>query len=96
MCRTNTICMPVNAQISMAPEINLNPIVNHQIAKNGFNAVSMIPVISGHCFSLDFLISFFSNIVLICIAANTKSVIAPKMDIIVLNSGNDSRENTYS
>ena len=94
MCRTNTISMPANAQISMASEINLNPIVNHQIIKNGFNALSRIPVINGPCFRLDFLNSFFSNIVLICIVANTKSVIAPKMDIIVLNSGNDSRENT--
>ena len=39
MCRKNTINMPENAQINIASEINLNPIVNHQIIKNGFNAL---------------------------------------------------------
>ena len=31
---------------------------------------------------------------LICIAAKTKSVIDPKMEIITLNSGKDSKEKT--
>ena len=47
MCRKNTISMPENAQINIASEINLNPIVNHQIIKNGFNALSTTPVING-------------------------------------------------
>ena len=94
MCNANTISMPANDHINIASEINLNPMANHQIIKNGFNAVNTIPVISGPCFELDKTSSFFLNIVLICIVANTKSVIAPKMEIIVLNSGNDSKEKT--
>ena len=94
MCNTNTISIPANDHISIASEINLNPMANHQIIKNGFNALNAIPAISGPCFELDKTSSFFLNVVRICIAANTKSVIAPKMDIIVLNSGNDSKEKT--
>ena len=93
ICKINKISMPENAQISIASEINLNPIVNHQIIKNGFNALSRIPETRGPCFR--FVVdSLFLKIVLICIAANTKSVIAPKTDMIVLNSGNNSSENT--
>ena len=85
--------MPENAQISIASEINLNPIVSHQIIKNGFSALSKIPETNGPCFR--FVVdSLFLKIVLICIAANIKSVIAPKIEITVLNSGNNSRENT--
>jgi len=97
MCKPNTISMPANDHISIASEINLNPIANHQIIKNGFNALNVIPAINGPCFKFDRTSSFFPSAVLICIAANTKSVMAPKMEIIVLNSGNDSREkNSYS
>ena len=68
--------------------------VNHQIIKNGFNALNIIPVSIGPCFGLDEMISFLLNIVLICIAAKTNSVTAPKIDTMILNSGNDSKEKT--
>ena len=61
MCKTNTTNIPENAQINIASEINLNPIVNHQIIKNGFNALSAIPVINGLCFGIDVISSFFCN-----------------------------------
>ena len=86
--------MPENAQISIASEINLNPIVNHQMIKNGFNALNAIPVINGPCFGLVVLFSFFCNTILICNVANTNNVIAPKTEIITLNSGKVSKENT--
>ena len=84
-CNTNTIKIPTNAHIAIASEINFNPIVNHQIIKNGFNALSKTPVMIGPCFSFVSDFSFFFNVDLICINANTKSVIAPKIEIIVLN-----------
>ena len=65
ICNANKIKIPVNAQISMASEINLKPIVTHQIIKNGFNALSKIPVINGPCLDLTSEISFFENTVLI-------------------------------
>jgi len=83
ICNTNTISIPANDHINIASEINLNPMANHQIIKNGFNALNTIPVIIGPCFRLDKTSSFFLNIVLICIVANTKSVIAPKIEIIL-------------
>ena len=86
--------MPANAHINIASEINLNPMVSHQIKKNGFNALSAIPASIGPCFKLDETSSFFPIIALICIAAKTKSVIDPKMEIITLNSGKDSKEKT--
>ena len=86
--------MPENAQINMASEINLNPIVSHQMIKNGFKALNTIPVISGPCFGLVVMFSFFCNTVLICNAANANNVIAPKIEIKTLNSGNVSKENT--
>ena len=86
--------MPENAQINIASEINLNPIVNHQIIKNGFNPLNKTPVRNAPCFGFDDMISFFKNIFLICIPANTKSVIAPKIDMIVLNSGKISNDRT--
>jgi len=78
----------------MASEINLKPIVSHQIIKNGFNPLSTIPVTKGPCFEFDVMLFFFCNAVLICNIANAKSVIAPKIEIIVLNSGKISKENT--
>ena len=86
--------MPENAQINIASEINLNPIVNHHIIKNGFNPLNKTPVNNAPCFGFAEIISFFVNMFLIYIAANTKSVIAPKIDMIVLNSGNISNDNT--
>ena len=86
--------MPENAQINIASEINLNPIVNHQMIKNGFNALNAIPVINGPCFGFVVMFSFFCNTVLICNIANANNVIAPKTEINVLNSGNISKENT--
>ena len=65
MCKKNTISMPENAQINIASEINLNPIVNHQIIKNGFNALRATPVISGLCFGIDEMSWFFCNMFLI-------------------------------
>ena len=65
------VCL-ANDHIIIASEINLNPMANHQIIKNGFNALNIIPVISGPCFGFDKTNSFFPNIVLICIIANTK------------------------
>ena len=91
-CNTNTIKIPTNAHIAIASEINFNPIVNHQIIKNGFNALSKTPVMIGPCFSFVSDFSFFFNVDLICINANTKSVIAPKIEIIVLNSGKISND----
>ena len=73
--------MPANDHINIASEINLNPMANHQIIKNGFNALNTIPAINGPCFGLDETSSLLLNIVLICIAANAKSVIAPKIEI---------------
>ena len=46
----------------------------------------------GPCFSFVSDFSFFFNVDLICINANTKSVIAPKIEIIVLNSGKISND----
>jgi len=94
MCNPNTITTPVNAQTDIASEISLNPMVNHHIMKNGFNALSAIPVNHGPCIGFIDCIFLFCNIFLICKDANTKSVIAPKTEIIVLNSGNVSKENT--
>jgi len=74
MCSPNIISMPANDHISIASEINLNPMANHQIIKNGFNALSTIPAISGPCFGLDKASSFPLNVVLICIIANTKII----------------------
>ncbi len=91
-CNTNTIKIPTNAHIAIASEINFKPIVNHQIIKNGFNALSKTPVMIGPCFSFVSDFSFFFNVDLICINANTKSVIAPKIEIIILNSGKISSE----
>jgi hypothetical protein len=68
--------------------------VSHQIIKNGFNALSTIPVIKGPCFAFAVLFSFFCMTPLICKIANRKSVIAPKIEIQVLNSGNISKETT--
>ena len=86
--------MPENAQINIASKINLNPIVSHQIMKNGFNALNVIPVIKGPCFGFVMADSFLCNAVLICNIANTNSVIAPKIEIDALNSGNISNDNT--
>ena len=94
MWRKNTINIPENAQINIASEINFKPIVNHQIMKNGFNALRIIPVINGPCFGFDSMFFLFCSTDLICNAANMKSVIAPKIEINVLNSGNISSENT--
>ena len=94
MWRKNSISMPENAHISIASEINLNPIVSHQMMKNGFNALNAIPVINGPCFGLVEVFSFFCSTVLICNVANTNNVIAPKTEINTLNSGNISKENT--
>ena len=94
ICITNRINIPVNAQINIASKINLNPIVNHHNMKNGFNALSKTPVTNGPCFGFVVLFFFSCNTILICIAANTKSVIAPKIEISILNSGNVSKENT--
>ena len=46
----NMINMPENAQIIIASEINLNPMVNHQMMKNGFNPLNKTPVINAPCF----------------------------------------------
>ena len=86
--------MPANAHINIASEINLKPMVNHHTKKNGFNALNAIPVINGPCFRLDEIISFFTNTVLICIAAKIKRVIAPTIEMMILNSGNNSKEIT--
>ena len=51
--------MPENAQINMASEINLKPMVNHHMMKNGFSALNKIPVTSGPCFNFDEMSSFF-------------------------------------
>ena len=64
-CNANKIMIPANAQINIASEINLKPIVTHQIIKNGFNALSKIPVISGPCLGFAFKISFLENTALI-------------------------------
>ena len=94
ICATNTIRIPTKDQIIIASEINFNPILIHQIKKNGFNPVNMIPVNSGLCFELclTFLFSFIVD--LICIAAKTNNAIAPMIEIVALNSGNDSSEKT--
>ena len=92
ICNTNTIKIPANAHIAIASEINFNPIVNHQIIKNGFNALSKIPVMIGPCLSFVSIFLFFFSTDLICISANTKSVIAPKTEMISLNSGNISSD----
>jgi len=94
ICNTNKIMIPANAQIIIASETNLKPIVIHQRIKNGFSTLSKIPVINGPCLGLVFEISFLENTVLIWRIAKTKSVIAPKTEINVLNSGNISKENT--
>lgn len=86
--------MPENAQIIIASEINLKPIVSHQIIKNGFNALSAIPVINGPCLRFVVMSSFFCKTDFICKIANTKSVIAPKIEIQVLNSGKISKDKT--
>ena len=86
--------MPENAQIIIASEINLKPMVSHQIIKNGFNALSAIPVINGPCFGFTVMSFFFCKTDLICKVANAKSVIAPKTEIQVLNSGKTCREKT--
>ena len=65
MCKKNTTSMPENAQINIASEINLNPIVNHQIIKNGFNTLRVIPRINGLCFGIDEMSLFFCNTFLI-------------------------------
>ena len=44
-CNMNKITIPPNDQISIASEINLNPTLNHQIMKNGFSALKIIPVV---------------------------------------------------
>ena len=60
ICNTKTISIPANAHIIIASEINLNPIVIHQIIKNGFNALSKIPVTIGPCFGfIEIYFSFF-------------------------------------
>ena len=94
ICDRKTISTPTNAHIIIASEINLNPIVIHHMMKNGFNALNTIPVIIGPCFGFFRMFFFFPTIVLICSAANPKSVSAPKIDMIVLNSGKISKENT--
>ncbi len=48
----------------------------------------------GPCFSFVSDFSFFFNVDLIWINANTKSVMAPKIEIIVLNSGKISNDKT--
>jgi len=78
MYRTNTISIPANVQTNTASEINLNPIVNHHIIKNGLNTLNKIPVIIGLLSSLDFENSFFSNIDLNYSVPKMKSVMAPK------------------
>ena len=65
MCKPNTISMPANDQISIASEINLNPMANHQIIKNGLNALNTIPAINGPCFGLDGTRFLLLNVVLI-------------------------------
>ena len=62
--------------------------------KNGFKALNKIPVTIGPCFGFVSFSFFLSNVVLICIAANPKSVNAQKIAMIVLNSGKLSKENT--
>ena len=94
MCNTNTTSIPANAQINIASEINLNPMVNHHTMKNGFNALNKIPVIIGPCLGFVEISVFLLNIDLICMLANPKSVIAPKIEIITRNSGKVSNENT--
>ena len=80
--------------MSIASEISLNPIVSHQTRKNGFNALSRTPVSSGPCFGVGTLDSFFLNVVLICMKAKINRAMAPKIEIIALNSGNSSKEKT--
>ena len=92
--KTNTTSIPANAQTSIASEISLNPIVSHHTRKNGFSALSNTPVSSGPCFGVDMLDSFFLNVVLICMNAKINSAMAPKIEIINLNSGNNSKEKT--
>ncbi len=86
--------MPENAQINMASEINFKPMVSHQMIKNGFNPLSIIPVTKGPWFEFDVTLSFFCSAVLICNIAKAKSVIAPKIEMTILNSGKISKENT--
>ena len=86
--------MPANAHISIASEIILNPIVSHHTRKNGFSALSITPVSNGPCFGVDTLDSFFLNVVLICMNAKINRATAPKIEIISLNSGNNSKEKT--
>ena len=72
ICNPNKISIPANAHINIASEINLNPIVNHQIIKNGFRALSAIPAINGLCLRLEKLDSLLRRTSLICIPANNK------------------------
>lgn len=94
ICAINTTRIPTKDHIIIASEINFNPILIHQIKKNGFNPVSMIPVSSGFCFEMCLMFLFFFIVDLICIAAKANNAIAPRIEIIVLNSGNNSSEKT--
>jgi len=51
--------IPENAQINIASEIILNPIVSHHIMKNGFKPVSAIPTIMGFFFDSEKIDLFF-------------------------------------
>ena len=48
-------------KLALHLKLILNPIVNHQIIKNGFNALSAIPVINGPCFGIDVISLLFCN-----------------------------------
>ncbi len=50
ICSKNIIPTPQIDHKIIESEINLNPIVNHQIIKNGFNALKSTPARNGPCF----------------------------------------------
>ncbi len=87
MCTKNKITTPKTPKISIDSEISTKPIVNHQIMKNGFNALSKIPARNGPCLEFVSRFEFCFVIERICRAANPKSPAAPKIVIIVLISG---------
>ena len=70
----------------MASEINLKPIVIHQIKKNGLSALNRIPMKNGPCFGKlpedDSL-----KVVLTCSPAKTKRLMAPSMAMYSRNCG---------
>ena len=77
----------------MAFEINLKPIVIHQIIKNGFNPLRIIPVKIGLllCLLADVEV-LLTRIVLICNPANKNIPIAPIIVMPALNSENCSSD----